>query len=59
MVTVTGCVDGTHWQLYNSKGQLVDSGPSGRRATSAQVDRSGGVWKVSSLAIQGVGTCVG
>jgi predicted lipid-binding transport protein (Tim44 family) len=59
MVTVAGCVDGTHWQLYNSSGQLVDSGPSGRRATSAQIDRSGGVWKVSSLAIQGVGTCTG
>jgi predicted lipid-binding transport protein (Tim44 family) len=58
-VEVTGCVDGTHWQLYNSSGQLVDSGPSGRRATSAQIDRSGGVWKVSSLAIQGVGTCTG
>jgi predicted lipid-binding transport protein (Tim44 family) len=58
-VEVTGCVDDTHWQLYNSSGQLVDSGPSGRRPTSAQIDRSGGVWKVSSLAIQGVGTCPG
>jgi predicted lipid-binding transport protein (Tim44 family) len=58
-VTVAGCVDGTHWQLYNSKGQMVDSGPSGRRATSAQIDRSGATWKVSSLAIQGVGTCTG
>jgi predicted lipid-binding transport protein (Tim44 family) len=59
MVTVAGCVDDTHWQLYNSKGQLVDSGPSGPRPTSAQIDRNSGVWKVSSLAIQGVGTCSG
>jgi predicted lipid-binding transport protein (Tim44 family) len=58
-VTVAGCVDDTHWQLYNSSGQLVDSGPSGPRPTSAQIDRSGGVWKVSSLAIQGVGKCTG
>lgn len=58
-VNVTGCVDDTHWQLYNSKGQMVDSGPSGRRATSAQIDRSGATWKVSSLAIQGAGTCTG
>jgi len=58
-VKVTGCVDSTHWRLYNSSGQLADSGPWGRRATSAQIDRSGGVWKVSALAIQGVGKCPG
>jgi len=59
MVTVAGCVDDTHWQLYNSNGQRVDNGPSGSRPTSAQIDKNGGVWKVSSLAIQGVGTCTG
>jgi hypothetical protein len=59
IVTVTGCVDGTHWLLYKYNGQLADNGPNGRRATSAQIDKAGGVWKVSSLAIQGVGTCPG
>ncbi len=59
MVIVTGCVDDTHWQLYNSKGQLADTSPSGRRGTSAQIDKNAGTWKVTSLAIQGVGTCPG
>ncbi len=58
-VKVVGCVDDTHWQLYNSKGQLADTSPSGRRSTSAQIDKSAGTWKVTSLAIQGVGTCPG
>ncbi len=58
-VMVTGCVDGTHWLLYKSNGQLADNTPGGRRGTSAQIDKSDGVWKVTSLAIQGVGTCPG
>ena len=58
-VKVTGCVDDTHWLLYNAGGQLSDSGPNGRRRTSAQIVKSDGVWKVTSLAIQGVGTCPG
>jgi len=58
-VAVTGCVDGTNWLLYTSNGQLADSGPNGRRRTGAQIDKDAGVWKVSSLAIQGVGTCPG
>ncbi len=58
-VEITGCVDDTHWQLYNSSGQLADTSPSGRRSTSAKIDKGGEVWKVSSLAIQGVGTCPG
>jgi hypothetical protein len=58
-VSVTGCVDGTNWLLYKSNGQLADSGPNGRRRTGAQIDKTAGAWKVSSLAIQGVGTCPG
>lgn len=58
-VSVTGCVDGTNWLLHKSNGQLADSGPNGRRRTGAQIDKTAGVWKVSSLAIQGVGTCPG
>jgi hypothetical protein len=58
-VKVAGCVDDTHWQLYNSKGQLADTSPSGRRGTSAQIDKGAGTWKVTALAIQGVGTCPG
>lgn len=58
-VVVAGCLDDTHWLLYKDNGQLVNSTPGGRRSTSAQIDRSGGTWKVSSLAIQGVGSCPG
>jgi hypothetical protein len=58
-VTVTGCVDGTHWLLYKYNGQLADNTPSGRRRTSARIDKTDGAWKVTSLAIQGVGTCTG
>jgi predicted lipid-binding transport protein (Tim44 family) len=58
-VVVTGCIDSTHWLLYKSNGQLADNTPGGRRSTSAQIDKSGGIWKVSSLAIQGVGSCPG
>ncbi|GAA5197406.1 hypothetical protein GCM10023322_68600 [Rugosimonospora acidiphila] len=56
-VTVTGCVDDTHWLLYTYDGKLADNPPSGRRGTSAVIDRSGSVWKVTSLAIKDVGTC--
>jgi hypothetical protein len=58
-VVVAGCLDDTHWLLYKDNGQLVNSTPGGRRSTSAQIDKSGGTWKVSSLAIQGVGSCPG
>lgn len=58
-VAVTGCVDGTRWLLYKSDGQLADDSPGGRRRTAARIERSDGTWKVTSLAIQGVGACPG
>jgi len=58
-VAVTGCVDDTNWQTYNSSGQVGNSGPSGRRGTSAKIEKREGAWKVTSLAIRGVGTCPG
>lgn len=58
-VAVTGCVDGTRWLLYKSNGQPADSTPGGRRRTTARIERLSGVWKVTALAIQGVGTCPG
>jgi hypothetical protein len=58
-VVVAGCLDDTHWLLYKYNGQLANNTPGGRRSTSAQIDKSDGVWKVTSLAIQGVGTCPG
>lgn len=58
-VVVAGCLDDTHWLLYKDDGQPINSTPGGRRSTNAQIEKSGGVWKVSSLAIQGVGSCPG
>jgi hypothetical protein len=56
-IDIVGCVDGTHWLLYKDNGQLADNSPSGRRATNAEVTNVGGTWKVTLLAIRGVGTC--
>ena len=56
-VKVSGCLDGTNWLLYKSDGQLQDNTPGGRHAVTAQIDKTDGVWKVSGIAIQGVGTC--
>lgn len=56
-VSVVGCVDDGGWPLYTVAGRWVDSGPSGRRRTSARVVDMGGVWKVSELAVGAVGTC--
>jgi len=58
-IVVAGCLDDTHWLLYKDNGQLANSTPGGRRSTSAQIDKSGGTWRVTSLAIQGVGSCPG
>jgi hypothetical protein len=56
-VAVTGCLDDSHWLLYTRDGRLRDNSPGGRRRVTARIDLSAGVWKVSGIAIQGVGTC--
>jgi hypothetical protein len=56
-VEVSGCLDGTNWLLYKTDGQLADNTPGGRHAVVAQIDKIDDAWKVSGIAIQGVGTC--
>jgi hypothetical protein len=58
-VDVTGCVDDTNWKFYKYDGKPADNTPSGRRATNAEITNVGGTWRVTLLAIRGVGTCTG
>ncbi len=55
--TVTDCFDGTHWVEYKTSGALAKNAPSGRRATTAKLIRTSGVWKVDQLSVGKVGTC--
>jgi hypothetical protein len=55
--TVTDCVDDARWLEYKTSGGLADNPPGGRRATSAEVIRESGVWKVDELSVGKVGTC--
>ena len=55
--TITDCFNDTHWLEYKTGGGLVNKTPGGRHATTAIVQDSAGVWKVSSLVVQAAGTC--
>jgi hypothetical protein len=56
-VSVSGCLDDSWWLVYRADGQLVNDAPGGRRQATAEVRKTGGVWKVDSFGIRGVGTC--
>jgi hypothetical protein len=55
--TITDCFDDIHWLEYKRGGGLVNSTPGGHHATTAVVQDSAGVWRVSSLVVQAAGTC--
>jgi hypothetical protein len=55
--TVTDCVDDTHWVEYTTSGARAKNAPGGRRATTAELVRRSGVWKVDQLSVGKVGTC--
>jgi len=55
--TVTDCFDDTHWLEYKTSGALAKNAPGGRRATTAELVRRSGVWKVDQLSVGKVGTC--
>jgi hypothetical protein len=55
--TITDCFDDTQWLEYKTGGDLVNKAPGGHHATTAVVQDSAGVWKVSSLVVQAAGTC--
>lgn len=55
--TVTDCFDDTHWIEYTTSGGLAKNKPGGRRATTADLVKKDGIWKVSQINIGGTGTC--
>jgi hypothetical protein len=56
-VIIADCLDSTNFLVYKASGEKADDIPGGRRSTSATVKSQGGVWKVTSFAIQKKGTC--
>jgi hypothetical protein len=56
-VTVSDCLDDSHWLLYKSNGELEDNTPGGRHKVVATVNKINGEWKVTAFAESGVGTC--
>ncbi|GAA3041060.1 hypothetical protein [Actinokineospora globicatena] len=57
-VAIVDCGDSTNWLKYKITGELKDDVPGGRRSITAEVTRQDdGSWRVTSFAIQAVGTC--
>ncbi|MDG4795442.1 hypothetical protein [Micromonospora sp. WMMD1082] len=57
-VEIRDCVDSSKSRLVKQDGSPYQDTPGGKRATTATVARiSEGVWKVTQIAIDGVGTC--
>jgi len=55
--TVGDCFDDTYWLEYQTTGKLAKEAPGGRRATTAQLIKTSGTWKVDQIAIGKTGTC--
>jgi hypothetical protein len=55
--TVADCFDDSHWIEYKTSGGLAKNTPGGRRATTASLKISAGVWKVTELTVGATGTC--
>ncbi|MEU7171477.1 MULTISPECIES: hypothetical protein [Micromonospora] len=57
-VTVTDCLDDTHFLVYTASGEPINDEPGGRRATRATVTDLGAQgWKVATFGVREVGTC--
>lgn len=55
---VEDCRDSSGWVVVRADGGEYEDEPGGRRAVFADVERADdGVWRVTSFAVQGVGTC--
>jgi hypothetical protein len=55
--TVTDCFDDSHWIEYTTAGNRAKNTPGGRRATTADLVRKAGTWKVNRLTVGATGTC--
>jgi hypothetical protein len=57
-VLISDCGDDSRWLKYRTDGHLLDNTPGGRRSITAEVmKQSDGVWRVTSFAVEAVGTC--
>jgi len=54
---IRDCFDATHWLNYKVTGGLQNNNPGGRHLTTAIVQDTGWMWKVTRLVVRGVGTC--
>jgi hypothetical protein len=57
-ITVRDCMDTGRTELYDPSGQPYQDEPGGLRLVIATVEILDGTWKVTSVAIHQVGTCV-
>jgi hypothetical protein len=55
--SIADCFDDTHWLEYKTSGGLAKNNPGGRRATTADLLKTVGTWKVSQITVQAPGTC--
>jgi hypothetical protein len=55
--TIVDCFDDTHWLEYQTSGGLAKNTPGGRRATTAELVKNSGTWKVTQLTVGKTGTC--
>jgi hypothetical protein len=55
--TVTDCFDDTHWLEYKTSGAPAKNTAGGRRATTAELVRTAGTWKVTQITVGKTGTC--
>jgi hypothetical protein len=55
--TVADCFDDTQWIEYTTSGAKAKNTPGGKRATTAELVKTSGTWKVSQITIGATGTC--
>lgn len=55
--TIRDCADDSQWLVYRESGELWNDTPGGRHDVNAVVHSTAAGWKVSSIAIGGVGSC--
>jgi hypothetical protein len=55
--TVADCFDDSRWIEYTVDGKRAKNSPGGRRATTADLVKTHGTWKVSQLTVAATGTC--
>jgi hypothetical protein len=51
------CMDTSKTSQYKANGDAYQDSPGGLRLVLADVERVGGVWKVTSFGVRGVGSC--